>query len=83
MSDTLEPAVIKALTDGNKIAAIKELRIARGIGLKEAKTIIDDYCANHPLPKPAMQKTGTGIGVIPIILFLIIGYWLYYYFGKN
>lgn len=39
----LEPEVIAAIEDGNKIIAIKKLRALRGLGLKESKELIDLY----------------------------------------
>jgi len=39
----LEPEVLNALDSGNKIQAIKVLREKRGIGLQEAKDIVDAY----------------------------------------
>ncbi len=34
-------AVIRAVSSGNKIATIKEVRAATGLGLKEAKDLVD------------------------------------------
>ena len=45
MADTLpiEPAVVNAIQRGHKVEAIKLLRESRGIGLKEAKNLVDQY----------------------------------------
>ncbi len=40
--------VILSLENGRFTDAIKTLRTARGIGLKEAKDIVELYLANHP-----------------------------------
>lgn len=40
----LPTAAIYELNQGNKIGAIKELRAAWGIGLKEAKDYVEMYC---------------------------------------
>ena len=45
---TLPDAAIAALQRGNKIAAIKALRIGRNMGLKEAKAMVDDYVLGRP-----------------------------------
>lgn len=44
----LPDAAIAALQQGNKIAAIKALRVGRNMGLKEAKAMVDDYVRNRP-----------------------------------
>lgn len=48
--------VLDALHRGQKIRAIKLLRAQRGIGLKEAKDIVDAYLANHDIRRHAPQK---------------------------
>ena len=40
--------VIAALQQGNKLEAIKLLRKAQGIGLKDAKDSVESYIAHHP-----------------------------------
>lgn len=47
-SGELSGAAVAALTKGNKIEAIKRVREERGIGLKEAKDIVDRHVAAHP-----------------------------------
>ena len=44
----LPAAVATALSQGQKIEAIKLLREAHGIGLKEAKDIVEDYIKSRP-----------------------------------
>ncbi len=46
--DELPAEVALALQRGNKIEAIKLLRLARRIDLKDAKQIIDGMIAQHP-----------------------------------
>lgn len=46
---------VTALELGNKIEAIKEVRIARGVGLKEAKDIVEDFIDNNPEVKARLQ----------------------------
>ena len=45
---TLPIAAIVALQDGNKIAAIKLVREAQGLGLKESKDLVEAYIATQP-----------------------------------
>ena len=45
---TLSVAAVSALQRGNKIEAIKLVRGERGIGLKDAKDIVEAYLGAHP-----------------------------------
>jgi ribosomal protein L7/L12 len=45
---TLSVAAISALHRGNKIEAIKLVRKERGIELKEAKDVVDEYVRTQP-----------------------------------
>jgi ribosomal protein L7/L12 len=45
---TLPAAAVAALERGNRIAAIKALRIGRNMGLKDAKAMVDDYVGSRP-----------------------------------
>ena len=49
--------VIEALTQGNKIEAIKRLRVARGIGLKEAKDAVDNYVPSDPVIRARLAES--------------------------
>jgi len=46
--DTLSAAAISALRQGNKIEAIKLVKIERGLGLKEAKDFVEEYLRTNP-----------------------------------
>ena len=39
---------IAALQKGSKIAAIKSVRLAHGVGLKDAKEIVEQFIENNP-----------------------------------
>lgn len=55
MSDTapqLPAEVLEALQRGDKIAAIKHLRAAMGLELKEAKDIVEAHLSGKPIPWP-------------------------------
>lgn len=60
------------LYEGRKLEAIKELRAARGIGLKEAKDLCDDAEArlrgSYPAAMPAPGKTGCAGAVLVLLL---------------
>lgn len=44
----LPPEAVAALNAGRKIEAIKIVREQQGIGLKEAKELVEGYLAVHP-----------------------------------
>lgn len=46
--------VVAALVQGNKIEAIKRLRTARGMGLKEAKEAVEAYAPTDPLDRKSV-----------------------------
>ncbi len=82
-TETELPADVIAEIEANrKVSAIKRLRSHRGIGLKEAKEIVDTYTATHT-SSPKMEAPGTDGGIGRILL-LIIGvgviYAIYRYF---
>ncbi len=52
----LPDAVIDALQNGHTIEAIKLLRSATGLGLKEAKDVIDGYQSGNPLTHTAADS---------------------------
>jgi ribosomal protein L7/L12 len=56
--DPLPPAVLASLAKGRTIDAIKQLRDAHGLGLKEAKDIIDAH-QHGPAPAHTTAPAGT------------------------
>ena len=76
MSETsnLPAEVVNAILAGRKIEAIKLLREARGIGLKEAKHAVDAYIRENP---SAQQPRSSGGGLVIIVVVAILGYALY------
>ena len=78
----LSTAVMGAIQSGRKIEAIKLIREERGIGLKEAKTLIDHkmaaYRANNP---EAARAPGSGKLSLMVIIVLLTAV-LYYFFDK-
>ncbi len=67
-------SIASALYQGQKIAAIKQLREVSGLGLADAKDIIDrleaDLRQAHPERFPAPTKGRLGVGAI--VLFLLV-----------
>ena len=67
---------IAAIHAKQKIAAIKMLREQFGVGLKEAKEMVDDYVVSQPAePTDHSPQTESGIG--RLILLCIIAVFIY------
>ena len=68
----LSENVQKAIRAGHKIEAIKRLRAETGLGLKDAKHIIDAAMADFRAANPELAKPqGAGVGTALIVLGLI------------
>ncbi len=85
-SDTesdLPPEVIRAIEQGRKIEAIKLLREATGIGLANAKVLVERAWREHR-PGPAMPELVTeesNIGtVLKLLLIIAVVFFLYHQF---
>lgn len=75
--------VVAAIKAGHKVEAIKRLREARGLGLKEAKDAVDAYVRAHPdavASAPALAESGMNPLVI-IITLAVLGYLAYRFFA--
>ena len=78
----LPPEVMEAIKAGHTIEAIKRLRRARGLGLKEAKDIVDAESAKHPRrgSQPGISTHGTGVfGVVLALLVAALAAAVYYF----
>jgi len=77
----LEPEVIAEIESGRKVTAIKKLRELRGIGLKEAKDIVDSYSYKNPDLSSAStgseSSSGSGALIGFIMVFGALGYLIY------
>lgn len=72
-NDELPPEVMQALRAGHKVEAIKRLRRARGIGLKEAKDAVDAVSlsvAPHPPDTMTVRRDSRG-GIAKLFLLLL------------
>jgi hypothetical protein len=75
--------VIDAIERGRKIEAIKLLREATGLGLANAKVLVDrashSYGPKKPIPSFADQPSGLGSFVKSLALvLLIVAAWYFY-----
>ncbi len=48
VNNEIPAEAIAALESGNKIEAIKIVRVSRGCGLKESKDLVESYLREHP-----------------------------------
>lgn len=71
----LEPEVVAAIRSGHKIEAIKKLREVRGLGLKEAKDLVDLYCSQNNIESVSTSGSTASLGLV--ILVCVIGFLLY------
>ena len=75
----LPPEAQAALEAGKKVEAIKIVRNAFGIGLKEAKDLVEEHLGSPP-PKRVERSAG-GDGVfIPIVLMVVGAAIVFFYF---
>ncbi|WP_049722970.1 ribosomal protein L7/L12 [Gilvimarinus polysaccharolyticus] len=81
MISTLEPEVIRDIENGQKIRAIKKLRELRGVGLKEAKELVDLYSEQNNISSPSVTKIKSSKGVIFLTIFVIAAYYIYRHFS--
>lgn len=75
-----EPEVLTALHAGKKIDAIKTLRSLRGIGLKEAKGLVDSYEDEHAPEGASVQQVEGHFSVAKLLFIGLIIYLIYMFF---
>ena len=81
-SEALPPEAINALQRGNKIEAIKIVREAQRLDLKDAKDRVDDYVKNDPVLQQKFtsaqaETTGSLIRWLILIALAILGYFFF------
>lgn len=79
----LPPEVIRAITLGRKIEAIKLLRDGTGLGLANAKVLVDRAALRYAQLKPKMpamtEESSTG-RLLAMMLVLAVVFAIYRYF---
>ncbi len=82
----LSAEVVQAIADGRKIEAIKMLREATGLGLANAKVLVDRAARAHGPRKPAQsaldpltEDVGNGKFLVSLVAAIVLGiaYYLY------
>ena len=76
-TNSIPPSAVAALNAGRKVEAIRIVRESQGIGLKEAKELVESYVALHSeLQLRIEQRRSRGArGVLMWALFLGILAW--------
>lgn len=82
--DDLPPAVIRAIQQGRKIEAIKLLRESTGLGLANAKVLVDK-AARHHAPKkaapPIVEEQSSVGSLLTALLLVVLAFAFYRYYA--
>ena len=79
----LPPEVLQAILDGRKVEAISRLREITGMGLANAKVVVDAAARRHGVQReyPAMTDSKPSpMGLIKLLLLAVTAYIAYQYF---
>jgi hypothetical protein len=82
-ANDLPSDVVDAIKNGQKIEAIKLLRLATGLGLANAKVLVDAGARLHGVQSrhPAMVDSGSGSNSsLKLVLLLLLVFAVYRYF---
>ncbi len=82
----LPPEAMAALARGSKIDAIREVRFARSVGLKEAKEMVEEYLEGHPAAQGKMNEANAGSVKVAAglsVLVAVAGALLWFLFGDS
>lgn len=84
VNDNEMPAeVVQAIAEGRKVVAIKLLREATGLGLANAKVLVDRAAARHAEKNPRVrgmsEDSNTG-RLVGMLLVLVTAFFLYRHF---
>ena len=76
---TLPPEAVRALVNGNRIAAIKLVRETHKVDLKTAKTVVDSYVEMHPeLKSLSAERNASRQGWLVWLIVAAMIAWLVY-----
>jgi ribosomal protein L7/L12 len=78
----LPAQAVSALQAGNKIEAIKLVRVAAGLGLKDAKDLVERYVATQPGLQQQMNAAGGEQGrklIFALVVAIAIGAAVYFF----
>ena len=80
--EKLSATVMQAVRSGHTIQAIKRLRTEKGIGLKEAKEIIDREIDAYRLANPHAPMAPKSTALPKVIIVALIAAAIYWYLNK-
>jgi len=76
--------VLKAIKKGRKIVAVKQLREATGLGLANAKVVVDRIAMQYANSKPELaarnastREVSSGPRIMVLTIALLSAYWLW------
>ena len=81
--EKLSESVMQAVRSGHTIQAIKRLRAEKGLGLKEAKDIIDREIDAYRLANPNAPMAQESTGWPKVVVVALIAVALYWYLTKG
>jgi len=81
--EKLSESVMQAVRSGLTIQAIKRLRTEKGLGLKEAKDIIDREMDAYRLANPNAPMVQESSGWSKVVVIALIAVALYWYLTKG
>jgi len=67
----LDPKIVESLNNGEKVAAIKQLRQLQGLSLAEAKGMVEVYADEHNIEFEDSGTAGKFFGVFALFLMLV------------
>lgn len=70
--DELPPAALEALARGRRLEAVKIVRQAYGIGLKEARDRVAAHARGDPAAHPAAPREDSGLRRLALLLALAL-----------
>ena len=77
--EKLSEAVMQAVRSGHTVQAIKQLRAETGLGLKEAKDIIDREVAAYRQANPHAKMVQESSRLPRVIILVLIAVAIYWY----
>ena len=83
IEEKLSESVMQAVRSGHTIQAIKQLRTETGLGLKEAKDIIDREIDAYRLAHPHAPMVQESTGWSKVVVIALIAVALYWYLTKG
>lgn len=86
LNDTQLPTdVVRAIENGRKIEAIKILQDATGLGLANAKVLVDRVARTHGPKKPVLtykdEGHGAGIWLASLVAVMVLATAWFFYLG--